>query len=65
MLYYRVSQVIRLLPGSGRGIETELQCDQPVFGLKQHRPRWGKGVVFGEDGAGWGHDGERDQGTAL
>ena len=65
MPYYRVSQVIRLLPGSGRGIETELQCDQPVFGLKQHRPRWGKGVVFGEDGAGWGHDGERDQGTAV
>ena len=35
---HRVSQIVCLLPGSGRGPETELQSDQAGFALKQHWP---------------------------
>ena len=47
---HRVSKVMCLLPGSGRGPETELHPDAPVFAGQQHRSRRSKGVVFGEDG---------------
>ena len=35
---HRVSQVMCLLPGSGRGIATELQSDEPELVLTRHRP---------------------------
>ena len=47
---HRVSQIVCLLPGSGRGLATELQSDEPGFVRQQHRPRRGEGLVFGEDG---------------
>ena len=47
---HSVSRIVCLLPGSGRGIETELHPDVPGFAGKQHRPRRGEGLVFGEDG---------------
>ena len=34
---HRVSQTVCPLPGSGRGIETELQSDEPAFDGQQHR----------------------------
>ena len=47
---HRASQVMCLLPGVGRGPETERHSDAAGFGGQQHR-RWrGEGLVFGEGG---------------
>ena len=47
---HRFSQVMCLLPGSGRRPQRELHPDGAGFVGKQHRSRRGKGLVFGEDG---------------
>ena len=71
--FIRVSQVMCLLPGSGRGPETELHPDGAAFGAQQHR-RWRvKGLVFGlfgDDGvmsgeAQWSNAERTDQDTAV
>ena len=48
--FIRVSQVMCLLPGLGRGCATELHSDGADFEVQQDRRSRGEGLVSGEDG---------------